>query len=58
VSSFTALSLYRYKAAVKKSRREEFKARRLVERTSQPMNKMDKKGNRMITGVSVAHAPR
>lgn len=57
-SSFTALSLYRYKAAVKKSRREEFKARRLVERTSQPMNKMDKKGNRMITGVSVAHAPR
>jgi pre-60S factor REI1 len=57
-SSFTALSLYRYKAALKKSRREEFKARRLVERTSQPMNKMDKKGNRMITGVSVAHAPR
>lgn len=57
-TSFTALSLYRYKAAVKKSRREEFRAKLIIERTSQPMNKMDKKGNRMITGVSVAHAKR
>jgi pre-60S factor REI1 len=57
-ASYTALSLYRYKAAVKKTRKEEFKARKLVQRTSCNMNKMDKKGNRMVTGVSVAHAPR
>jgi pre-60S factor REI1 len=57
-SSYTALSLYRYKAVVKKARKEEFRARRLVERTSLPMNKMDKKANRLFNNVSVAHAPR
>lgn len=57
-SSFTALSLYRYRAAVKKARKEEFKSRRLQQRTTLPMNKMDKKGNRLANNVSVAHAPR
>lgn len=57
-TSYTALSLYRYKASVKKARKEEFKARRLEQRTSLPMNKMDKKGNRLQNNVSVAHAPR
>ena len=56
--SYTALSLYRYKAAVKKARKEEFKGRKLQERTSLPMNKMDKKANRLMNGVSVAHAAR
>ena len=56
--SFTALSLYRYKAVVKKSRREEAKGRRLQQRTKLNMNRMDKKANRLMNGVSVAHAAR
>ena len=56
--SFTALSLYRYKAAVKKSRREEAKGRRLQQRTKMNINRMDKKANRLMNGVSVAHAAR
>jgi pre-60S factor REI1 len=57
-SSYTALSLYRYKAAAKKAKKEEFQGRRLQERTTLPMNKMDKKANRLHNNVSVAHAPR
>ena len=57
-TSYTALSLYRYKAAIEKTKREEFKARRLQQRTTLPMNKMDKKWNRLNNNVSVAHAPR
>lgn len=57
-SSFTAVSLYRYKAAVNKAKREEFKGRRLQQRTTLPMNKMDKKANRLHNNVSVAHALR
>lgn len=57
-TAFTALSLYRYKAVVKKAKREEFKGRRLQQRTTLPMNKMDKKANRLFNNVSVAHAPR
>jgi len=55
---FTALSLYRYRAAERKARKEEFKGRKLQERTRLNMNKMDKKGNRLTNNVSVAHAPR
>ena len=55
---FTALSLYRFKAAVKKARIEESKGRRLQHRTTLPMNKMDKKANRLFNNVSVAHAKR
>eukprot|EP00560_Eucampia_antarctica_P009292 CAMPEP_0197827624 /NCGR_PEP_ID=MMETSP1437-20131217/4363_1 /TAXON_ID=49252 ORGANISM="Eucampia antarctica, Strain CCMP1452" /NCGR_SAMPLE_ID=MMETSP1437 /ASSEMBLY_ACC=CAM_ASM_001096 /LENGTH=502 /DNA_ID=CAMNT_0043428545 /DNA_START=110 /DNA_END=1618 /DNA_ORIENTATION=- len=57
-NSFTALSLYRYQAVLKKSRREENRGRRLQQRTTLPMNKMDKKANRLFNGVSVAHAAR
>lgn len=55
---FSTLSLYRYRAAVRKQRRGEEKGRRLEHRTLLPMNKMDKKANRLFNGVSVAHAPR
>lgn len=57
-ASFTALSLYRMKAALKKAKTEEFRGRRLQQRTTLPMNKMDKKANRLFNNVSVAHAPR
>ncbi|KAL3785865.1 hypothetical protein HJC23_008753 [Cyclotella cryptica] len=55
---FTSLSLYRYRAAVKKQRREDDKGRRLQYRTKQNMNKMNKKGNILSTGFSTAMAPR
>ena len=55
---FTSLSLYRYRAAVKKQRREDDKGRRLQYRTKQNMNKMGKKGNILSTGFSTSHAPR
>jgi len=57
-ASFTAVSLYRFKAAVVKARKEEFRGRRLQERTRLPMNKMDKKANRLFNNVSVAHTLR
>lgn len=57
-SSFTALSLYRYRAVVNKSRRLEKQGQRLQHRTTLPMNKMDKKANRLFNNVSVAHAKR
>jgi len=57
-SSFTLASLYRFKAAVNKERKEEFRGKRLQERTRLPMNKMDKKANRLHNNVSVAHALR
>ena len=55
---YSALSLYRYKAVVAKTMREEARSQRLVEKTKLPMNKMDKKANRLFNGVSVAHAKR
>ncbi|KAL3785862.1 hypothetical protein HJC23_008750 [Cyclotella cryptica] len=55
---FTSLSLYRYRAAVKKQRREDDKGSRLQYRTKQNMNKMNKKGNILSTGFSTAMAPR
>ena len=55
---FTSLSLYRYRAAVKKQRREDDKGKRLQYRTQQNMNKMGKKGNILSTGFSTSHAPR
>jgi len=57
-ASYTMISLYRYKAAVNKARREDFKGRRLQQKTILPMNKMDKKANRLYNNVSVAHAAR
>mmetsp|Transcript_52207 Transcript_52207/g.156692 ORF Transcript_52207/g.156692 Transcript_52207/m.156692 type:complete len:495 (-) Transcript_52207:392-1876(-) len=56
---FTTLSLYRYRAAVRKSRRDEDKGRRLKHRNlGMNINRMDKKANRLMNGVSVAHAAR
>ena len=56
--AFSTLSLYRFRAAIRKQRKGDEKGRRLKYLQSQNMNKMDKKANRMVTGVSVAHAPR
>jgi len=55
---YTAFSLYRYKAIVKKERRDNAKGQRLVYRQTMNINKMDKKHNRLMNGVSVAHAAR
>mmetsp|Transcript_24756 Transcript_24756/g.35993 ORF Transcript_24756/g.35993 Transcript_24756/m.35993 type:complete len:474 (+) Transcript_24756:143-1564(+) len=56
--SYTALSLYRYRAAVRKQRKGEEQGLRLQYRQKMNMNKMDKKANRLMNGVSVAHAAR
>jgi pre-60S factor REI1 len=56
--SFSQLSVYRYRAAVRKQRRGEQVGKRAFERTNQNMNRMDKKANRLMNGVSVAHAAR
>jgi pre-60S factor REI1 len=55
---FSALSLYRYRAAIKKKHIDDDKGRRLKYRTSLNINRMDKKANRLMNGVSVAHAKR
>ncbi len=55
---FTSLSLYRYRAAVKKQRREDARGQRLQHRSRMNMNKMDKKGNTRATGVVTALNPR
>ena len=56
--SFSQLSIYRYRAAIRKQRRDDFKGRRLHNKTNQNINRMDKKHNRLMNGVSVAHAAR
>ena len=55
---FTSLSLYRYRAAVKKQRREDARGQRLQHRSKMNLNKMDKKGNTRATGVVTALNPR
>lgn len=57
-NSFSAISLYRYKAVMKKSRREEARGKRLHQKTALNINRMGKKDNRLMNGVSVAHAKR
>jgi pre-60S factor REI1 len=57
-AAFSTLSLYRYRAAVRKQRLGDEKGRRLRDKSMQNMNKMDKKHNRLMNGVSVAHAAR
>merc|ERR1711865_419092 len=56
--AYTSLSIYRYRAVMRKQRREDFQGKRLYERSKQNMNRMDKKANRLMNGVSVAHAKR
>ena len=55
---YSAVSLYRYRAVVKKARRDNARGQRLQQRSNMNMNRMDKKANRLFNGVSVAHAPR
>jgi pre-60S factor REI1 len=55
---YTQLSVYRYRAAVLKQRRDDVKGKRLYERSMVNTNRMDKKANRLMNNVSVAHAPR
>jgi pre-60S factor REI1 len=47
---YTSLSIYRYRAAMRKQRVEDKQFKRLHEKTSQNMNKMDKKHNRLMNG--------
>jgi len=56
--AYTALSYFRYKAAIKQYKKGEWAGRRLRERNWLPINKMDKKANRLFNNVSVAHAKR
>ena len=56
--SFSQLSIYRYRAAIRKQRRGDFKGQRLHNKTNQNINRMDKKHNMLMNGVSVAHAAR
>ena len=55
---YTSFSIYRYRAALRKQRRGDFKGKRIEEKTKQNINRMDKKHNRLMNGVSVAHAAR
>lgn len=57
-AAFSALSLYRYRAAIRKQRRGDFKGNKIREKAFQNINRMDKKANRLMNGVSVAHAAR
>jgi pre-60S factor REI1 len=56
--TWSQLSVYRYRAAIRKQRRGERQGKRLYEKTQQNMNRMDKKANRLMNDVSVARAPR
>ena len=56
--SFSHLSVYRYRAAFRKLQVGEQRGRKLAQRTSLNNNRMGKKHNRLMNGVSVAHAKR
>ena len=58
LSNYTTLSVYRYKAVVKKQRRQDASGYRRFQKYYNRHNRFDKKGNRMMNGVSVAHAKR
>jgi len=58
-ATFSTLSLYRYRAAIRKQRRGDFKGQKIRQKhLGQNINRMDKKANRLMNGVSVAHAAR
>ena len=57
-ATFSALSLYRYRAAIRKQRRGDLKGEKIREKAFLNINRMDKKANRLMNGVSVAHAAR
>jgi len=55
---YTSLSLYRYKAVVRKARRENARGQRLEHKSTMNINRMDKKANRLMNGVIVQKALR
>ena len=57
-SGFSQVSVYRFRAVLRKQRREDAMGKRLMDRTRQNINRMDKKHNRLMNNVSVAHAKR
>lgn len=57
-ATYSQVSVYRYRAAVRKQRRMDRAGQMIIQRTTTNMNRMDKKANRLINNVSVAHAPR
>ena len=56
--TYSQVSVYRYKAALRKQRLQLRQGQQLIQRTTTNMNRMDKKANRLINNVSVAHAKR
>ena len=56
--AYSQVSIYRFRAAIRKQRRGDFKGQRIFNKTNQNINRMDKKHNRLMNGVSVAHAAR
>lgn len=56
--TFSQLSVYRYRAALRKQRMQMRQGQQLVQRTKTNINRMDKKANRLMNNVSVAHAQR
>ena len=57
-ATYSQVSIYRYRAAVRKQRRGDWQGQRLHDKSNQNMNRMDKKHNRLMNNVSVAHAAR
>lgn len=58
-ATFSTLSLYRFRAAIRKQRRGDFKWQKIQNKAlGANINRMDKKANRLMNGVSVAHAAR
>ena len=58
-ATFSTLSLYRFRAAIRKQRRGDAKWEKIRNKAlGKNTNRMDKKANRLMNGVSVAHAAR
>jgi len=55
---FTAVSLYRHRAVVKKARMTDAAGKRKFQRHNLNIRKLDKEANRLMTNVSVAWAKR
>ena len=56
--TYSQVSVYRYRAALRKQRTQMRQGQQLVQRTTTNINRMDKKANRLMNNVSVAHAQR
>jgi hypothetical protein len=50
--------VYRYLAALQKQHLGEMRGKRLYDKSKMNLNRMGKKHNRLMNGVSVAHAKR